>query len=126
MTKSDYIKLITEKLNQQNSDQLPRHYFSHNLWWKNPNPHSMRLTNLGHEIFVKFSGLEKYNYTSKVTNNLNTMLQLDRKLQYPYWYAIDQKNQEITLLFFGNAPELIWLTLYGNLDLFLQQYQVSK
>lgn len=126
MTKNDYITLISHKLNQQNLDLIPKHYFFYNLWWKNPNPNSMRLTNLGHEIFVKFSDLEKHKYSGKVSNNLQTMLLLDRKLQYPYWYAIDQKQQEISLLFFGNAPELIWLTLYGNLDLFLQQYQVSK
>lgn len=91
-----------------------------NSWYKNIRKSGgLRLTDAGYQVFLGM-GLESWtveitdlkNYISKTM-----LLQLDKKLQFPYY--IDFKNKKII---FYNSKEAMLANLYGNLTEFLKHY----
>ena len=90
-------------------------------WWYNIRPNGgMRLTNAGYVVFVELLQLESYTYDigDDLYVNQKTLLDLDRKLQMPY-YVVLKKNMPVRILFFG-GKEAVMAQLYGDLERFLK------
>ena len=83
----------------------------------------MRLTGVGYVIFVKELDLEHYEYNidDPMKFNQQTILDLDRKMQMPY-YVHAVKGIPKKIVFFGSR-EAVMVNLYGNLQQFLDNYQ---
>ena len=92
-------------------------------WWFNIRANGgMRLTAIGHDVFVKLLNLEHYSYTidNPMLFNQQTILKLDRKMQMPY-YIHAVKGVPKKIVFFGSR-EAVMVNLYGNLQQFLDNY----
>lgn len=83
----------------------------------------MRLTGPGHRTFVKDLDLEHYEYaiSDPILFNQQTILNLDRKMQMPY-YISAIKGIPKKIVFFG-SHEAVMINLYGNLKQFLDNYR---
>ena len=83
----------------------------------------MRLTTTGYRTFVEDLELEHYEYTidNPILFNQQTVLELDRKMQMPY-YIHAVKGIPKKIIFFGSREAVI-VNLYGNLQQFLDNYQ---
>jgi hypothetical protein len=93
-------------------------------WWFNLRRNGgMRLTALGYQIFVEDLDLEHYEYPidNPMLFNQQTILDLDRKMQMPY-YIHATKGVPKKIVFFGSR-EAVMANLYGNLQQFLDNYQ---
>jgi hypothetical protein len=93
-------------------------------WWFNLRKNGgMRLTATGYDIFVKKLELEHYSYPidNPMLFNQQTILDLDRKMQMPY-YIHAAKGVPKKIVFFGSR-EAVMVNLYGNLQQFLDNYQ---
>lgn len=93
-------------------------------WWFNLRKNGgMRLTNTGFQTFVEDLELEHYEYQidNAVLFNQQTVLDLDRKMQMPYFiHAV--KGIPKKIIFFG-GKEAVVVKLYGNLQQFLDNYK---
>ena len=93
-------------------------------WWFNlRSSGGMRLTGLGYQIFVEELDLEHYAYNidDPMLFNQQTILNLDRKMQMPYYiHAIKGLPKQI--VFFG-SQEAVMVNLYRNLQQFLDNYR---
>ena len=92
-------------------------------WWVNIRKNGgMRLTVLGYHTFVEDLELEHYAYTidDPMLFNQHTILNLDRKMQMPY-YIHAVKGVPKKIIFFGSR-EAVMVNLYGNLQQFLENY----
>lgn len=93
-------------------------------WWFNLRKNGgMRLTGPGYSIFVKELELEHYEYTidDPMLFTQQTILDLDRKMQMPY-YISATKGVPKKIVFFGSR-EAVMINLYGNLKQFLDNYR---
>jgi hypothetical protein len=93
-------------------------------WWFNLRKNGgMRLTSTGYHAFVTELGLEHYAYpiNNPMLFNQHTILDLDRKMQMPY-YIHAVKGVPKKIVFFGTR-EAVMINLYGNLQQFLDNYQ---
>jgi hypothetical protein len=93
-------------------------------WWFNLRKNGgMRLTKTGFDIFVKQLELEHYDYPidNPMLFNQQTMLDLDRKMQMPY-YIHAAKGVPKKIVFF-DSREAVMVNLYGNLQQFLDNYR---
>jgi hypothetical protein len=94
------------------------------IWWYNLRKNGgMRLTTVGYETFVHRLELEHYEYSidSPKLFNQQTVLDLDRKMQMPYYIHI-AKGIPKTIVFFGSR-DAVMVNLYGNLQQFLDNYR---
>ena len=80
----------------------------------------MRLTATGHTTLVQVLDLEHYEYPidNPVTFTQHTILDLDRKLQMPYYIHV-VKGVPKKIVFFG-SQEAMLANLYGSLSRFLE------
>ena len=89
-------------------------------WYVNIRPTGgLRLTGIGYTV-LKTLDLESWHIDltkSKPMMSKRLLLELDRKLQWPYY--IDVKNKQ---LIFFSSREAMLATLYGDLQTFLKQY----
>jgi hypothetical protein len=109
-------------------DQLPdQHKVSvdtaRSTWWFNIRPKGgMRLTAAGFKVLSEQLDLKFYPY--KIPDEMlftqQTILDLDRKLQNPY-YIVTKKSFPIDVVFFG-SKEAMLVNLYGDLAKFLDNY----
>jgi hypothetical protein len=93
-------------------------------WWFNLRKNGgMRLTSTGFDTFVKKLELEHYSYPidNPMLFNHETILDLDRKMQMPY-YIHAAKGVPKQIVFFGSR-EAVMVNLYGNLQQFLDNYR---
>lgn len=93
-------------------------------WWFNLRKNGgLRLTGTGHTVFVKDLALEHYEYAiaDPMQFNQQTILDLDRKMQMPY-YIHAVKGIPKKIVFFGSR-EAVMVNLYGNLRQFLDNYK---
>lgn len=81
------------------------------------------MTQMGYYTFVEILDLEHYSYTidDPMLFNQQTVLDLDRKLQMPY-YIVSKKKVPSTIVMFG-SQEAVMVNLYGNLNKFLDNYR---
>ena len=93
-------------------------------WWFNLRRNGgMRLTSTGYDTFVQKLELDHYSYPidNPMLFNQQTILDLDRKMQMPY-YIQATKGVPKKIVFFGSR-EAVMVNLYGNLQQFLDNYQ---
>jgi hypothetical protein len=88
-------------------------------WWVNLRfTGGMRLTKTGYEVFKHQAELEswefKINKDERITKKM--LLDLDRKLKFPYF--LYYKNKEKIITFFS-SQEAMMVNLYGNINDFL-------
>ncbi len=83
----------------------------------------MRLTATGYDTFVKKLELEHYSYAidDPMQFNQHIILDLDRKMQMPY-YIHAVKGVPKKIIFFGSR-EAVMVNLYRNLQQFLDNYE---
>jgi len=113
----ELIKLLPEEQRISTISALP-------AWWHNLRRNGgMRLTDLGYRVFVENLELEHYSYSvdKQLLFNQHTVLNLDRKMQMPY-YIESKKGIPKRIIFFG-SQEAVMVNLYGNLEQFLDNYQ---
>ena len=93
-------------------------------WWFNRRKTGgMRLTGPGYAVFVQHLDLVAYEFDVANPHDLNQrrLLDLDRKLQMPY-YIHTVKGIPKKIIMFG-SQEAVWVKLYGNLQQFLDNYR---
>lgn len=78
---------------------------------------------MGYQTFVQDLDLQHYEYAidNPILFNQQTVLELDRKMQMPY-YIHAVKGVPKKIIFFG-SQEAVVVNLYGNLQQFLDNYQ---
>jgi hypothetical protein len=93
-------------------------------WWFNlRSTGGMRLTSVGYHTFIAELDLEHYTYTVDDPTDINqqTILDMDRKLQMPY-YIHAVKGIPKKIIFFGSKEAMV-TNLYGDLKKFLDNYR---
>ena len=110
------------RLTQRLIDQLPEQYRApvddvYPQWWQNlRSGGGMRLTDRGYDVFCTVLELEHYRY-SLTGLDTRDIINLDRKLQSPY-YVEFRKRVAHHLVLFG-SQEAVLINLYGDLKKFL-------
>lgn len=92
-------------------------------WWYNfRESGGMRLTKHGYDAFVKELEIEFYEFDIPVKSRFNqkTILELDRRLQMPYYIKVEK--QRVAKLIFFSSQEAVLVNLYGDLEKFLNNY----
>ena len=93
-------------------------------WWHNfRSAGGMRLTGIGYRAFCDALDIVSYDYTidNPLEFNQQMILDLDRKIQTPY-YIHAVKGIPKKIVFFG-SKEAVMVNLYGNLQQFLDNYK---
>lgn len=93
-------------------------------WWFNIRKNGgMRLTSIGYQAFSEALDIESYEYEIEDLTEFNQqmILDLDRKIQTPY-YIKAVKGIPRKVIFFGSR-EAVMVRLYGNLKQYLDNYQ---
>ena len=93
------------------------------MWWYNLQQRGgLRLTTLGYLTLVNDVELEYYRYELKSYDvfTTRTVIELDRKLQMPY-FIMANKGIASHIIFFG-SKEAMLARMYDNLDKFLTRY----
>jgi len=92
------------------------------LWWYNIRKEGgLRLTDIGYFVLKNMLEIESYDMTINIEEfDRQMLLDLDRKLQMPY-YIVVKKKLPITIVMFGSR-EAVLARLYGSLDKFLDNY----
>lgn len=96
-----------------------------NIWWFNLRKRGgMRLTATGYHALAKTLELEHFEYhiQDPTLFNQHTVLNLDKKMQMPY-YIHAVKGIPKTLVLFGSR-EAVMVNLYGDLKRFLDNYNI--
>jgi hypothetical protein len=94
------------------------------VWWYNlRKTGGLRLTVTGYRAFVEELELENYEYSidNPQLFNQQTILDLDRKMQMPYYIHV-VKGVPKKIVFFGGR-EAVVINLYANLQQFLDNYK---
>ena len=116
----DKRKLTQQLIDLISGDQPPTVESILPIWWYNLRKNGgMRLTTAGYMALTKDLDLEHYTYviTDPMVFNQYMILQLDRKIQMPY-YIHAVKGIPKTIIFFG-SKEAMLANLFGDLDKFL-------
>lgn len=115
---------LTEKLVKQLDPELGFTIKSamHTWWFNLRRNGGMRLSGTGYQAFVRDLELEHYEYSIQDPMQFNQLmiLDLDRKMQMPY-YIHAVKGVPKKIIFFGSR-EAVMVNLYGNLKKFLENY----
>jgi hypothetical protein len=93
-------------------------------WWHNfRNDGGMRLTSVGYRAFCEALDIVSYEYIidNPLEFNQQMILDLDRKIQTPY-YISAVKGIPKKVVFFG-SKEAVMVQLYGDLKRYLDNYQ---
>jgi hypothetical protein len=94
-------------------------------WWFNlRKTGGLRLTKAGYDVFTKDLDLAHYEYAidNPMLFNQQTILDLDRKMQMPY-YIHAVKGMPKKIIFFS-SKEAVMINLYKNLQQFLDNYNI--
>ena len=92
-------------------------------WWFNLRKNGgLRLTKVGYDVFTEELDLAYYEYAidNPMLFNQQTILDLDRKMQMPY-YIHAVKGMPKKIIFFS-SKEAVMINLYKNLQQFLDNY----
>ena len=118
-------KKLTETLvNQLDPDWGVTVKKAMHTWWFNfRSSGGMRLTSVGYHAFTDELDLEHYTYTVDNPTDINQqmILDMDRKLQMPY-YIHAVKGIPKKIIFFGSKEAMV-TNLYGDLKKFLDNYR---
>ena len=101
-------------------------------WWANiRNDGGLRLTQLGYEIMHDVLRLESWIMDLSNLNNQDPwrsrltkkiMLDLDRKLEWPYYLDFNPRKKTRRIVFFSSR-EAMMATMYGDLERWLANYK---
>ena len=93
------------------------------LWWYNIRKEGgLRLTDIGYFVLKNMLEIESYNMDIDIEKfDRQMLLDLDRKLQMPY-YIVVKKKLPTTIVMFGSREAML-ARLYGSLDKFLENYK---
>jgi hypothetical protein len=105
----------------QTRQQSPDHAML--TWWANiRRDGGMRLTDLGYEIMHDILALESWELDLRDRDHKiftkRLIIDLDRKLEWPYYIEVSVKRQRRRIVFFGSR-EAMMATLYGDLKRWL-------
>jgi hypothetical protein len=92
-------------------------------WWFNIRKNGgMRLTGPGYTVFTEHLDLARYEWPIQdpLAFNQHVILDLDRKMQMPYYISATKGIPKKTV-FFG-SQEAVMVNLYGDLQKFLDNY----
>jgi hypothetical protein len=91
-------------------------------WWYNPKKTGgMRLTHVAYTLFIDNLCMKGYEMDIQPGElSLKMLVDLDRKLQEPYYIDVTGKIPK-KIVFFGSKEAMI-AKLYGNIKLFLKNY----
>jgi hypothetical protein len=94
----------------------------HTWWFNLRSSGGMRLTSAGYHAFTEELDLEHYTYNVNDPTDINQqmILDMDRKLQMPY-YIHAVKGVPKKVMFFGSKEAMV-TNLYGDLKKFLDNY----
>jgi hypothetical protein len=95
-------------------------------WWANIRPEGgLRLTQHGYHIMHDLLELESWelvlsdhNQTSRNRVTKKIVLELDRKLEWPYYLDYNSRKKRRRIVFFGSR-EAMMATMYGDLERWL-------
>ena len=92
-------------------------------WWANVRPEGgLRLTKHGYEILHDVLQYESWsldlNTPINITISKRIVLDLDRKLEWPYYLDFSPRKKTRRLVFFGSR-EAMMATMYGDLSRWL-------
>lgn len=92
------------------------------LWWYNIRRNGgLRLTEVGYFVMHNVLEIESYRMAIDLDQfDRQMILDLDRKLQMPYYIEV-KKKLPVNIVFFGSR-EAVLAQLYGSLKKFLQNY----
>jgi hypothetical protein len=92
------------------------------LWWYNIRASGgLRLTDIGYFVFKNMLEIESYDMDIDIQLfDRQMLLDLDRKLQMPY-YIVVKKKLPVKIVMFGSREALL-AKLYGDLGKFLSNY----
>ena len=88
-------------------------------WWANiRRDGGLRLTQHGYQIMHRVLGLESW--TLDLSNGIKKkiVLDLDRKLEWPYYLDFNARKKTRRIVFFGSR-EAMMATMYGDLESWL-------
>lgn len=117
------LALTAELLKSIPEDSKPQLHTAMVAWWYNLRTDGgYRLTDEGLSVVCDSADLESYVYELKGDEHLTNrqILELDRKLQWPYYLAL-KKDLVVRILFF-DSKEYMTAKLYNNLGQFLKHY----
>jgi len=108
--------------------QIPMEY-QHSIesamrtWWANiRRDGGMRLTDLGYEIMHDVLRLESWELDLRDRDHIvftkRLIVDLDRKLEWPYYIEVSMKRKRRRMVFFGSR-EAMMATMYGDLKQWL-------
>ena len=120
----DKTKLTQQLVKQLDPDSGITVKQAMSTWWFNIRKNGgMRLTGPGYTVFTEQLELARYEFaiTDPHQFNQHIILDLDRKMQMPY-YVLATKGIPKKIVFFG-SQEAVMVNLYGNLQQFLQNYK---
>ena len=92
-------------------------------WWVNiRRDGGMRLTDLGYEIMHDVLRLESWELDLRDREHIiftkRLVVDLDRKLEWPYYIEVSVKKKRRRIVFFGSR-EAMMATMYGDLEQWL-------
>ncbi len=119
----DKKKLTQELVQQLDTDVGISFTQAMRTWWFNIRKNGgMRLTAPGYRVFTQELDLASYEFaiTDPHQFNQHMILDLDRKMQMPY-YISATKGIPKKIVFFGSR-EAVMVNLYGDLQKFLDNY----
>ena len=92
-------------------------------WWVNiRRDGGMRLTELGYEVMHDLLKLESWELDladrERQIFTKRLILDLDRKLEWPYYIEVNVKKKRRRIVFFG-SQEAMMATMYGDLEKWL-------
>jgi hypothetical protein len=107
--------------------QTPEHAML--TWWANiRRDGGMRLTDLGYEIMHDVLGLESWELDlrdqDKTIFTKRLIVDLDRKLEWPYYIEVNVKRKRRRIVFFGSR-EAMMATIYGDLGRWLSSMDTN-
>ena len=93
------------------------------VWWYNLRSEGgLRLTKQGYQVFCEQLELEHWAQAIDIKDiDLRLVLDLDKRLQNPYYIEFDKKIPT-RLIFFG-SKEAVLARLYGNVRKFINRYR---
>lgn len=115
------LEIVTELLKQLPTDHTEAVDQAMLTWWVNiRSTGGLRLTYHGYKIIKDIIGIESWNIdinNSKDTFTKRVILDLDKKLNWPYY--INTKTKQIE---FFSSREAMMATLYGDIKQWLKNY----
>lgn len=114
------VKALIDELPEGHEETVER---GMKLWWYNIRKEGgLRLTDIGYFVLKNMLEIESYNMEIDIEKfDRQMLLDLDRKLQMPY-YIVVKKKLPTTIVMFGSREAML-ARLYGSLDKFLENYK---